>query len=143
MQRLRYNPFLPGRILPAWRQVRGALVLAGIGFAATAWFAGMPWVAILIGGSGMVIGGAYGWWRWATRQRPPVRPTLFVVRHRHHSILRLLRTMEADLKRDIATVETLIRQVDMPGAPMNADPPAEPGRTVDIGKKEVADRRVT
>jgi hypothetical protein len=51
--------------------------------------------------------------------------------------------MEADLKRDIATVETLIRQADMPGAPMNADPPAEPGRTVDNGKKEVADRRVT
>ncbi|MBO9335781.1 MAG: hypothetical protein J7455_13905 [Roseiflexus sp.] len=143
MQRLRYNPFLPDRMLPVWRQVRGALVLAGIGFVATAWFAGMPWVAILIGGSGMAIGSAYGWWRWATRQRPSARPTLFVVRHRYYSILRLLRAMEADLKRDIATVETLIRQVDMPGAPMNANPPAEPGRTVDIGKKEVADRRVT
>jgi hypothetical protein len=132
MQRLRYNPFLPGRMLPAWRQVRPVLVLTGIGLAATAWFAGMPWVVIPIGGSGIVIGGAYGWWRWATRQHPPVRPTLFVVRHRHHSTLRLLRAMEADLKRDIATVEMLIQQVDMPGAPVNADPSAESGRTVDV-----------
>ncbi len=132
MQRLRYNPFLPGRMLPARRTLRPVLVFAGIGFAVTAWFGGMPWVAILIGGSGMVIGGAYGWWRWATHQHPPVRPTLFVVRHRHHSTLRRLRAMEADLKRDIATVEVLIRQVDMPGAPVNVDPPAESGRTAGI-----------
>ncbi len=92
----------------------------------------MPWVAILIGGSGMVIGGAYGWWRWVTHQHPPVRPTLFVVRHHHHSTLRLLRAMESDLKRDIATVETLIRRIDTPNAAVNVDPPAESGRTAGI-----------
>jgi hypothetical protein len=94
-------------MLSVWRPLRRVLILASLALAATVWIAGMPWVAILIGVSGIVIGGARYWWRWATRQRPPVRPTLFVVRHRHHNTLRLLRAMEADLKRDIATVETL------------------------------------
>ncbi|MGQ9549485.1 MAG: hypothetical protein ACUVSW_05795 [Roseiflexus sp.] len=132
MQRLKYNPSSIHRVLSAWRQLRRAPVIAGVAFAMAAWMAGIPWMALLIGGSSIVIGGAHVWWRWATCERPPMRPTLFVVRHRHHSTLRLLRAIEADLDRDIATIETIVRQVDVMCAPVNANPPDKTGRTIDI-----------
>ncbi len=132
MQRLRYNPSLTNRVFSAWRRLHQAPVLTSFVLAAAVWIAGAPWVALLIGTSSIVIGGAHIWWQWATCECPPMRPTLFVIRHRHHSTLRLLRAIEADLKRDIATVETLIQQVDIPEKPVNADPPARTGITVDI-----------
>lgn len=69
-------------------------------------------MAILISGGRVLSGVAGMWWQWATRQCPPKRPTLFVVRHRQVRAVRLMRSVEADLSRNIEVVDTLVRQVD-------------------------------
>ncbi|WP_288087555.1 hypothetical protein [Roseiflexus sp.] len=97
------------------------LTLAGIVLALLIWQIGAPWVAVLIGGSGALLSAAGGWWQWATRQCPPRRPTLFVIRHRQHQAMRLLRSVEADLSRHIEMVEMLVRQVDAMDGSVNDD----------------------
>lgn len=120
MQRLTRNVMIPFRTLPRQRRWRGSpplatrwtLLFASIALALLIWQTGSPWLAVLIGGGGALAGIAGAWWRWATRQSPPKRPTPFVIRHRQQHALRLLRSVEADLSQNIVIVEALVRQVD-------------------------------
>lgn len=119
MQR-RTRDMIPLHTIPRqWRlrrlerkATRWALLLASITLALLIEQIGAPWIAFLIGGSGMLAGVAGMWRQWATRQPPPGRPTLFVVRHRQVRAVRLMRSVEADLSRNIEVVETLVRQLD-------------------------------
>lgn len=121
MQRLSRNFMIPPRIvLRQWRlhrlllqAMRWALLLASITLALLIWQTGAPPVAaLLIGGGGVLAGVARVWWQWATRQPPPKRPTLFVVRHRQVRAVRLMCSVEADLSRGIEVIDTLVRQLD-------------------------------
>ncbi len=121
MQRLTRDFMIPLHTIPRqWRLrrpslqvMRWALLLVSITLALLIWGIGAPPVAaILIGGGGVLAGVASVWWRWATRQIPPERPTLFIVRHRQVRAVRLMRSVEADLSRNIEVVDTLVRQVD-------------------------------
>lgn len=120
MHRFMHNLMIPLRSVPRQRRLRlpmlrvtrGALALAGIALALLIWQSGAFWAAILVGASSVLTGAAGMWWQWATSQSPPRRPTLFVVRHRQQQTLRLMRSVEVDLTRNIAIVETLVRQVE-------------------------------
>ncbi len=120
MQRLTHDFMIPLHTIPRqWRlrrlslqATRWALLLVSLTLALLIWQSGSLWIALLIGGSSVLAGVAGMWWHWATRQTPPQRPTPFVVRHRQVRAVRLMRSVEADLSRNIEVVDTLIRQVD-------------------------------
>ncbi|MCS6940306.1 MAG: hypothetical protein NZM94_13590 [Roseiflexus sp.] len=129
MQRLTRNVMIPLRVIPRqWQWQRPplpascwTLLLASIALALLIWLIGAPWIAVLIGGGGALAGIAGIWWRWATRQPPPKRPTPFVIRHCQQRALRLLRSVKADLSHNIETVELLVRQMDNWSGAANAD----------------------
>jgi hypothetical protein len=83
------------------------ILLAGL-----LWSAGALLPALFVVGSGILVSAALIWWGWAMQQHPPLRPTLFVLRHRQRHAVRLLRSVEDDLTKDIATVETLMQNLE-------------------------------
>lgn len=131
MQRLTRDFMIPLHTIPRqWRlrrlslqATRWALLLVSLTLALLIWqIEAPPVAAILIGGGGVLAGVAGMWWRWATRQCPPRRPTLFVIRHRQQRAICLMRSVEADLSRNIEEVDALLRQVDdMNGAEVRGE----------------------
>ncbi len=115
---------------PSLRVTKRALLLASIILALLIWQIGAPQVAVLIGGGAALTGVAGIWWRWATRQSPPRRPTLFVIRYRQQQAMRLLRSVEADLSRNIVMVDTLVQTLERVHRAADADHDGRDGEAV-------------
>ncbi len=94
-------------LLPRW-----LLAPAVIALVALLWSIGALWLAVVLAGACLVGIAALLWWRWATREHPPARPTLFVVRHRQQRAVRVLRAIERDLAQDEAVIESLARRLE-------------------------------
>ncbi|MFQ3632521.1 hypothetical protein [Roseiflexus sp.] len=138
MQRVTRNFMIPLLAIPRqwrlWRPslrlTKRALLLASIFLALLIWQIGAPPVAILIGGGAALTSVAGIWWRWATRQSPPRRPTLFVIRYRQQQAMRLLRSVEDDLSRNIVMVDTLVQALERVYRAADADHDGRDGEAV-------------